>query len=39
MQHLVQEGFTAIPGLFVCQHWRSFFVKIEKGSVDKLFDR
>jgi DNA mismatch repair protein MutL len=20
MQHLVQEGFTAIPGLFVCQH-------------------
>ena len=39
MQHLVQEGFTAIPGMFVCQHGRPFFVRIEKGSVDKLFDR
>lgn len=39
MQHLVQEWFAAIPGMFVCQHGRSFFVKIEKGSVDKLFDR
>ncbi len=39
MQHLVQEGFTAIPGMFVCQHGRPFFVKIEKKDVDKLFDR
>ncbi len=39
MQHLVQEGFTAIPWMFVCQHWRSFFVKIDKKDVDKLFDR
>lgn len=39
MQHLVQEGFTAIPWMFVCQHGRPFFVRIEKGSVDKLFDR
>lgn len=39
MQHLVQEWFTAIPGMFVCQHGRPFFVRIEKGSVDKLFDR
>ena len=39
MQHLVQEWFTAIPGMFVCQHGRPFFVRIEKGGVDKLFDR
>ncbi len=39
MQHLVQEGFTAIPWMFVCQHGRPFFVRIEKGNVDKLFDR
>jgi len=39
MQNLVQEGFEAIPGLFVCQHGRPFFIKIEKGSIDKLFDR
>ena len=39
MANLVKEWFDSIEGMFVCQHWRPFFVKIEKGSVDKMFDR
>ncbi|HOG15646.1 MAG TPA: DNA mismatch repair endonuclease MutL [Candidatus Absconditabacterales bacterium] len=39
MANLVKEGFDSIEGMFVCQHGRPFFVKIEKGSVDKMFDR
>ena len=39
MQHLVQEWFTAISGMFVCQHGRPFFVKVEKKDIDKVFDR
>lgn len=39
MEHLINEWFKEIPGLFVCQHWRPFFIKIEKKDIDKLFDR
>lgn len=39
MQQLVQDGFEHIPGMFVCQHGRPFFVKMSKGDIDKLFDR
>lgn len=39
MKHLIEEGFEAIPGMFVCQHGRPFFVKMSKGDIDKLFDR
>lgn len=39
MASLVKEWFDTIEWMFVCQHGRPFFVKIEKGSVDKMFDR
>ncbi|MCK9466855.1 MAG: DNA mismatch repair endonuclease MutL [Candidatus Absconditabacterales bacterium] len=39
MANLVKEGFETIDGMFVCQHGRPFFVKIEKTNVDKMFDR
>lgn len=39
MQQLVQDGFEFIPGMFVCQHGRPFFVKMDKKHVDRLFDR
>lgn len=39
MTNLVKEWFTAIPWLFVCQHGRPFFIKTEKGDIDKFFDR
>lgn len=39
MQHLVSQGFEIIPWLFVCQHGRPFFIKIEKKDIDKSFDR
>jgi len=39
MKQLVQDGFEYIPWMFVCQHWRPFFVKMDKGEIDKLFDR
>lgn len=39
MLNLVKDGFAEIEGMFVCQHGRPFFVKIEKGSIDKFFDR
>ena len=39
MANLIKEWFENIDGMFVCQHGRPFFVKIEKGSVDKMFDR
>lgn len=39
MQQLVQDGFEFIPGMFVCQHGRPFFVKMDKKHVDGLFDR
>lgn len=39
MEQLVQEGFEKIPWMFVCQHGRPFFVRIEKKEIDKFFDR
>ena len=39
MQQLIQDGFEHIPWMFVCQHWRPFFVKMNKDDIDKLFDR
>ena len=39
MTNLVKEWLIAIPGLFVCQHGRPFFIKTEKKDIDKFFDR
>lgn len=39
MIHLVKEWLDSIEWMFVCQHGRPFFVKIEKRTIDKFFDR
>ncbi len=39
MTRLLKDGFEYIEGMFVCQHGRPFFVKIEKKTIDKFFDR
>jgi DNA mismatch repair ATPase MutL len=39
MLALVKDGFAEIDWMFVCQHGRPFFVQIEKGNIDKFFDR
>lgn len=39
MEQLVSDGFEKIPGMFVCQHWRPFFVRIEKSEINWFFDR
>lgn len=39
MSNLVKDGFEQIDWMFVCQHWRPFFVKVDKKKVDELFDR
>ncbi len=39
MTNLVKDGFAGVPGLFVCQHGRPFFIKTEKKDIDKFFDR
>lgn len=39
MTRLLRDGFEYIEGMFVCQHGRPFFVKIEKKTIDKFFDR
>jgi DNA mismatch repair ATPase MutL len=39
MSNLVKEGFDIIDWMFVCQHGRPFFVKIDKDKIDILFDR
>ena len=39
MVNLIKDGFEYIDWMFVCQHGRPFFVKIEKNSIDKFFDR
>jgi DNA mismatch repair ATPase MutL len=39
MSALIKDWFTEIDGMFVCQHGRPFFVQIEKGNIDKFFDR
>ena len=39
MKQLLEDGFRYIPGMFVCQHGRPFFVKMDKKHIDGLFDR
>ena len=39
MQQLVNDGFHYIPWWFVCQHGRPFVIEIDKGQIDKMFDR
>ena len=39
MSALIKDWFTEIDWMFVCQHGRPFFVQIEKGNIDKFFDR
>lgn len=39
METLVKEWFEKIPWMFVCQHGRPFFVRIEKKEIDWFFDR
>ena len=39
MQQLVNDGFQYIPGWFVCQHGRPFVIDIDKGQIDRMFDR
>ncbi len=39
MKQLIEDAFEYIPGGFVCQHWRPFFVQISKKDIDKMFDR
>jgi len=39
MNRLLKDWFEYIEWMFVCQHGRPFFVKIEKNTIDKFFDR
>lgn len=39
MNQLIQDGFTYIPGSFVCQHGRPFCWEIRKKEIDTMFDR
>lgn len=39
MEELVKNWFEKIPWMFVCQHWRPFFVRVEKKEIDWFFDR
>lgn len=39
MEQLVNDWFEKIPWMFVCQHGRPFFVRIEKKEIDWFFDR
>lgn len=39
MQRLVEDGFSTIEWMFVCQHGRPFFIKMTKKDLDGLFDR
>ena len=39
MEELVKKWFEKIPWMFVCQHGRPFFVRIEKKEIDWFFDR
>ena len=39
MEQLVNDWFNKIPWMFVCQHWRPFFVKIDKKEIDWFFER
>ncbi len=39
MEQLIKDWFDNIEGMFVCQHGRPSFVKIDKEDIEKLFDR
>jgi DNA mismatch repair ATPase MutL len=39
MINLIKEWFDNIEWMFVCQHGRPSFVKIDKKKIDELFDR
>ena len=39
IEQLINDWFEKIPWMFVCQHGRPFFVKIEKKEIDWFFDR
>ena len=39
MEELIKNWFEKIPWMFVCQHGRPFFVRIEKKEIDWFFDR
>jgi len=39
MMQLVKDGFISIDWMFVCQHGRPFFVKIDKKQIDGMMDR
>lgn len=39
MVNLIQDWFENIDWMFVCQHGRPSFVKIDKKKIDELFDR
>jgi DNA mismatch repair ATPase MutL len=39
MSNLIQDWFENIDGMFVCQHGRPFFIKMDKKKIDWLFDR
>jgi DNA mismatch repair protein MutL len=39
MMQLVKDGFSSIDWMFVCQHGRPFFVKIDKKQIDGMMDR
>lgn len=39
MQNLIKDWFTYIDQMFVCQHGRPSFVKVDKSEIEKLFDR
>lgn len=39
MQRLVEDGFSHIDWMFVCQHGRPFFIKLNRPDLDGLFDR
>lgn len=36
---LIKDGFDNIDWMFVCQHWRPFFVQIDRLTIEKMFDR
>ncbi len=39
MKNLIQDWFTNIEGMFVCQHGRAGVIKIPKHDIEKLFGR
>jgi len=39
MEQLVRDGLTHIDSMFVCQHGRPFFIKIDKKQIDGMMDR